>query len=361
MKNKKIKITSLLDNRQLFELRYLEIQLRERERKARIERQLLEAKLQEEARKAKKILKKVEFNAKNLYVQGGHLKNEVIGMLTVFSFNKYTHLKIERDIKYDPTDKRMYLNTYQRKDRDMSVKAKVVVYIHGGGWIGGFPEARGAIASRIAEQGYFVINIYYGEAPEYAHPKMIEKVYKAFAWLINNKDKYNIDTESIFVTGESAGAHLSAMAGAISTNEEYKAKFDLDPISKDIKIAGLVLDCGVYDLEKLAKIDFRNVEIYTQSYCGGTKVEDLNDDAKKEISPIYWVNENFPPTFAISGDNDKLAVLTFDMVKKLFDLGVKVKHYHAPGKLAVHAFAVSQILKISKVALRQSIEFLKEL
>lgn len=61
---------------------------------------------------------------------------------------------------------------------------------------------------------------------------MIQNVYKAFAWLKEHADEYNIDMDRIFVGGESAGAHLSSMAGAISTNPEYAAHFDLDERSK---------------------------------------------------------------------------------------------------------------------------------
>ena len=70
------------------------------------------------------------------------------------------------------------------------------------------------------------------------------------------------------------------------------------------------------------------------------------------------MTENFPPTFAISAENDKLAVLTFDLVKKFQQLGVAYEHYHGEGKWAVHAFAVAQFLKISKEAMKRTIAFL---
>ncbi len=82
---------------------------------------------------------------------------------------------------------------------------------------------------------------------------------------------------------------------------------------------------------------------------------------KKEISPIYFVTENFPPTFAISAENDKVAVLTFDLVKKLYDLGVYVEQYHGEGRWAVHAFAVSQGFKISKEAMSGALSFMSKL
>lgn len=307
---------------------------------------------------AKKLIKRAKFDLQYSYVEGGHIKNEILGMLTLFNLGRSYKVKTERHIKFDPSDGRLYLNIYQPKKRDMSKRMKVFVYIHGGGWIGGWPESREAFTTNVAAAGYFVASLYYGDAPMYAHPKMIENIYKALGWLKDHAEQYNIDMDSIFVGGESAGAHLSAMAGCIATNPEYNARFDLDERARHQKIEGLVLNCGIYDMVKALDTGFKNIGIYTQSFCGGTQLMDMPEEFKREVSPIYWVTADFPPTYAISAENDKLAVLTFDLVDKLFDLGVYVGHYHGEGKLAVHAFAVSQGFKISKLAMRGVKEFL---
>lgn len=311
--------------------------------------------------KAKKLRKKIAFAVKYGYVHGGHVKNEILGMLTFYNAGRSFAVTAKRHIRYDPSDPKLYLNMYFPRRKSGEGKNRLFVYIHGGGWIGGWPEAREAFTTRIAAAGYAVASLYYGNAPAYAHPKMILNVYKALAFLKENAARYGFDAEKIFVGGESAGAHLAAMAGCISSNPEYKARFALDPISRDTGIAGLVLNCGVYDMEKALSTGFRNVGVYTQAYCGGIKVTDTPETFRREISPIYWVTENFPPTFAISAENDKLAVLSFDFVAKLFDKGVYVEHFHATGKTAVHAFAVSQAFAISREAMREIRLFLKKI
>lgn len=352
-----------------FDIKHMQLEMRRRElentvRKYEARRAELEAKgnnLSAKGKKeAKQIAKKLAFYAKYIYVAGGHAKNEALGFMTVFNMGRSHQVRAKRLLRYDENAKELYLDVYERKDRDKSKKLKTFVYIHGGGWIGGIPATREAFTTKVAEAGYFVASIRYGDAPKYSHPTMIENVYKAIGWLKEHAEEFNIDMDEIFVGGESAGAHLSAMAGAISTNPEYAAHFNLDERSRNQKIAGLVLNCGVYDIEKAVATGFRNINIYTQSYCGGTPVCELDDNMKKEISPIYFVTENFPPTFAISAENDKVGVLTFDLVKKLLDLGVKVEHYHGEGKWAVHAFAVSQGFEISKEAMRGTVKFLNE-
>lgn len=301
--------------------------------------------------KMKEFQEKLLYDVKFTYVLTGHIKNELLGCLTIFNSKRSFAVRTTRLVRYAEDDRTLYLNIYERKDRDPAVKAPVFVYIHGGGWIGGLPETREAFNTRIAEAGYFVVSLYYGHSPFYPHPEPIENIYKAFAWLKEHADEYNIDAEEIFVGGESAGAHLSAMAGAIATNPEYNARFNLHPASRHQKIRGLVLNCGVFDLEKSIGLPFRNIELYVQSYCGGKPFYRLTEEEKKEISPIYHITENFPPTFAISAQYDALAVLTFDLVDKLRELGVEVEHFHGTGRAAVHAFAVVQALKISRQAM----------
>lgn len=357
-------MSKLQQNRELFKAKYEALEQRRiafvdklRRDKAELE-QLRKENTAEAKRKAKKLRKKISFNMRYGYVEGGHVKNEIIGMMTFYSWGRSHKVTAVRHIKFDEGDTNLYLNIYQHKKRDMSKKSKVFVYIHGGGWIGGWPESREAFTTKVAEAGYFVASLYYGDAPAYSHPKMIENIYKAFGWLKDHAEDYNIDMDSIFVGGESAGGHLSAMAGCIATNPQYNAMFNLDERSRHQKIEGLVLNCGVYDMEKSLETGFRNINIYTEAFCGGHKLTEMPEEFRKQVSPINWVTPDFPPTYCMSAENDKLAVLTFDFVDKLFDMGVYVDHYHAEGKLAVHAFAVAQALKISKVAMQGTREFL---
>ena len=308
---------------------------------------------------AKKLARKIAFGVKYTYALGGRLRNEIVGMLTVYNFGRAVFLHIKRRIRFDPNDEKLYLNIYYPLGKREG-KYKVFLYIHGGGWMGGWPESREAFTTRIATAGYFVASIYYGEAPKYAHPRMIENIYTAIGYLREHADELNIDMDKIAIGGESAGAHLAAMAACISSNPEYAARFKLDERSKAQKFAAAVLNCGVYDLEKTVASGFRRAGIYTQAYCGGVPVKETDPQLRKEISPIYWVTSAFPPTFAISAENDKLALLTFDLIDKFIQSGVPYEHYHGEGRFAVHAFAVTMALKASRQAMKEIRKFLNK-
>lgn len=114
---------------------------------------------------------KLLYDIKFAYVRTGHAKNELLGFLTVFNARRSLNVKVKRQVHYDMDgDRKLYLNIYERKDRDPDIKAPVFVYIHGGGWIGGLPETREAFNTRIAEAGYFVVSLYYGHSPSTLTP-----------------------------------------------------------------------------------------------------------------------------------------------------------------------------------------------
>ncbi|MEG1510046.1 MAG: alpha/beta hydrolase [Clostridia bacterium] len=258
---------------------------------------------------------------------------------------------------YD-TDKNLYLNIYRPIFKHKNKKLPVFVYLHGGGWICGSPEGREAYTTKMAGKGYFVVSVYYGLSPNYVHPQHIENVYKAIAWIVKNEKKYNLDLNSIFFSGESAGAHLASMVGAISSNKSYKALFNLAELSKDIKVKGLVLNCGVFDLEQIAKSDFINADFYAESYCG-MPVEKLSAELKKEVSPIYFVTDKFPPCFFVSGERDKLKISTNFMIDELKKHNIYYEHFEGKGRFAIHAFTIVQVLKISRLAFDQTVTFLR--
>lgn len=321
----------------------------------------LEIRRQDLEARTKKIEQTAVYDAKYIYVKGGHIKNEIIGFLTVFNYDRAFNLDIKRHIEYDDKDKALYLNIYQPKGRDYTVKMPVFVYIHGGGWIGGLPETREGFTTRVAADGYFVVSLFYGHSPFYPHPKPIENIYKALGWIIDHATEYGLDLNNIFVGGESAGGHLASMVGAISSNNDYKARFHLDERSKNIKVSGLVLNCGVYDMEKAVTTGFKNIVFYVESYCGGVPIDKAPEEERREISPINYVTQDFPPCFVITAEHDRLAVLGYDLVAKLEENHVPYAHYHGEGRLAVHAFAVAQVLKITKEAMKGVKKFLRQL
>ncbi|HEY5410466.1 MAG TPA: alpha/beta hydrolase, partial [Caulobacteraceae bacterium] len=94
----------------------------------------------------------------------------------------------------------------------------VVIYIHGGGWMGGGPRLSGAfdnwpkVLASIAAHGYVVASVSYRFSDEAPHPAAIQNVKAAIRWLRANAGKYRIDTGRFMSWGGSAGGQLAALA-----------------------------------------------------------------------------------------------------------------------------------------------------
>ncbi|MFA6866158.1 MAG: alpha/beta hydrolase [Clostridia bacterium] len=272
------------------------------------------------------------------------------------NLHRYKNCEYERKINYCD-DKNLYLNLCYPKSRD-TTKLPIFIYIHGGGWISSKPENREGFVSNIVEKGFFTLNIFYGLAPEYQHPKPIVNIYKALAWLVNNASKYNLDLDNIYLGGESAGAHLIAVMGAICSNEEYKNKFNLDTTSKDLIFKGLYLICGIYDMEECMNSKFPFMQCFVTSYSG-KNYEMLRKDSKSaELFPQSFVNENYPKSFIITANLDQLRTGGKKFYEHLCANNVPCKLYHCTGLYAFHAFGVALILPKAREAFIQGFDFL---
>ena len=91
-------------------------------------------------------------------------------------------------------------------------RAPIVVYVHGGGYVGGQRSAFGDkliydnVATFFARHGMIGVNATYRLAPQHKWPSGAEDVGKVVAWLRENGARYGGDAERIFLMGQSAGA-----------------------------------------------------------------------------------------------------------------------------------------------------------
>ena len=102
------------------------------------------------------------------------------------------------------------LDVYVYKPETVSNKG-CVVYIHGGGWC--FLSAAGFSGSVSYMAHYLemvVVSVEYRLAPEHPFPAGLEDCYSAVQWVQDNCEMLEVDAESVFVGGDSAGGNLSA-------------------------------------------------------------------------------------------------------------------------------------------------------
>ena len=105
------------------------------------------------------------------------------------------------------------LDVYRR--RDATTPQPTLVFYHGGGWIGGTKEASFMSLMPWLEMGWNVVNVEYRMARVAPAPAGVEDALCALRFITApaQAKTYNIDTNRIVVSGESAGGHLALIAG----------------------------------------------------------------------------------------------------------------------------------------------------
>ncbi|MGW9172448.1 alpha/beta hydrolase [Streptomyces decoyicus] len=123
----------------------------------------------------------------------------------------------------------------------------VAVWMHGGGFVLGGPNAEDATCRRLAaELGIAVIAPDYRLAPENPYPAAFDDCYAALNWVADQADTLGLDASRLALGGHSAGAALAA-AVALAARDRAGPR-----------IRYLYLGCPVID-DRLATVSARAV------------------------------------------------------------------------------------------------------
>ena len=121
----------------------------------------------------------------------------------------------------------------------------VLVYIHGGYWRSGSKEDNCNFVPTFTKRGATVVLVEYDLCPQVTVSDIVRQTRASIAWVYKNIIRYGGDPAKLFISGHSAGGHLTAMALAHDWEKEG--------LPQDC-IKGAVATSGVYDLEMVMKI-----------------------------------------------------------------------------------------------------------
>jgi arylformamidase len=121
----------------------------------------------------------------------------------------------------------------------------VLVYIHGGYWRSGSKEDNCNFVPTFTKRGATVVLVEYDLCPQVSVTDIVRQTRASITWVYRNITRYGGNPAQLFVSGHSAGGHLTAMALAHDWASEG--------LPTDI-IKGALATSGVYDLEMVMKI-----------------------------------------------------------------------------------------------------------
>lgn len=234
------------------------------------------------------------------FEKGGIATNKII--------EKYAPegISVKKDFQYDASDKDAYMDVYYPKES--SKHYGTIFWVHGGGWLSGNKDDLKPWAEVLAGKGFSVISVNYSLSPEKKYPLPVTQVNTALSYVVSHADALGINPNKILLAGDSAGAQLVAQVALINTNESYAMEFGAPSVMADHKIAGLLLNCGPYDLTSINENDnsegARLIRAFMWSYTGNKDYK--STPLLKYASIPNYVTAAFPPSFITAGNTDPL-------------------------------------------------------
>ena len=186
------------------------------------------------------------------------------------------------------------LDIYKR--RDTTAPQPTLIYIHGGGWVGGSKEQSLMSLMPWFEMGWNVVNVEYRLGRVALAPAAVEDCLCALRYVAAQANKYNIDTNRLVLTGESAGGHLALTTGMIPESAGLDRECPGVPLPK---VAAIIDWYGITDVVDL--LDGPNRKAYAVQWLAS---QPNREEIARRVSPLTYVRPGLPPVLAIQGDAD---------------------------------------------------------
>lgn len=243
-------------------------------------------------------------------------------------------------------EKQLTLNVYSPK-RKSSVSNDVLVFIHGGNWTTGNKSMYRFFGKGMAKKGVVTVIIDYRKYPFVNYPSMAMDVAQSLKWVKDNITSFSGDTNKIYVSGHSAGAHLAAL---IATDTSY---FDSIKINNPIKGCVLIDAFGLDIYSYLKREEKYNYDVYRSIF---TK----DEEQWKNGSPFFHLHEGMPKFILFIGGKTYPGI-----IKESNAFIIELKKYQSDAQLITvprkrHAGMIFSYINPKKIAYNQILEFMKK-
>jgi acetyl esterase/lipase len=198
-----------------------------------------------------------------------------------------------------------------------------IVLVISGSWRSSHDNIRPQFAAQYVKRGYTVFTVVHGSSPRFSLPDILEDMHRAVRFVRSRAAQFQFDPDRIGVTGASAGGHLSLMLGTTGTAGNPVSQDPVERLSSRVQAVACffpptdLLNYGEPGKTILgadagngvrAPFDF-------QVYDEAARVFVLITDQEKrleigrQVSPVYHVSADDPPTLIIHGDADPVVPL----------------------------------------------------
>ena len=244
-----------------------------------------------------------------------------------------------KDLSYPSGYKSNFADIYFPKDSIEPLP--VVLWAHGGAFVGGDKSDVEIYATALAHEGFAVVCMNYQLAPEAKYPAAIIQTGEAYRWLSDIAAQYPLDMERLVLAGDSAGAHIIAQFAAIQNNKEYAAEMAMEQLVPLGTLKALLLFCGPFDVGKIsdgnnALINFL-MNTAAWAYWGS---RDWADQFSSQATIAPHITAEFPPAFISDGNTGSFESHARDLANVLHRNNVPVETYFISPSMgeAIHEY-----------------------
>ena len=170
-----------------------------------------------------------------------------------------------------------------------------LIWIHGGGWIGGDKASNFNRSLHYLERGWHVVNINYRQGPNTA-PQAVDDAMCAYKWVVDSAHEGPRRSNRFVVSGSSAGGHLALVVGLLNSTGGHPCRASTPP-------SAVVNWYGITDIES---VEAFLAETRPERNYALTWIEDRSRiaDISARYSPLSLITDSAPPIITIHGTAD---------------------------------------------------------
>ncbi|MDZ4288995.1 MAG: alpha/beta hydrolase [Prosthecobacter sp.] len=184
-----------------------------------------------------------------------------------------------------------------------------IVYMVSGGWVSNHAAIGPNAYAAFLDRGYTIFAVCHGCQPKFIIPEITQDIHRAIRFIRHNASKWNVNPDHLGISGGSAGGHLSLTMGTQGRSGPADAKDPIDRESSAVQAVACFFpptDFLNYGTPGEDAVGVGTLKNYKGAFGPESDTPEGRQKLGKEISPIYFVTAQLPPTLIIHGDADKL-------------------------------------------------------
>lgn len=274
---------------------------------------------------------------------------------------------VVKDLTYQSVRERNQYDVYLPTDLADGEKLPVVLWMHGGGFVGGHKSQMLEFATYlVAEARVAFIAFNYALAPHEKYPSQLEQLNEAVKHVVRDDALSEIiDFTQLVMGGDSAGAQIAGQYVLLQTNAAYRHSLGYRHSLASDQIKGFISYCGPLAMSQMAtaRPDSPLLRFFydtvSRSMIGSRQWNERSE--LFEASLVDHVQASFPVSFITDGNKHSFESQGLAFVKRLEALEVPVQSlfYTQAQEDYVHEYQFSYQTQAGQACLVETVAFLK--